>query len=105
MNKFRYAFAGLVTAVLASACDRAADSEQARITPTVPVVFQFQVNGMHCQGCADAITDKVKRVDGVADCRVSLENRQADVTVRNASNGTDVQKAIEKLGYKVTVMK
>jgi len=91
-----------IAALLAFACDRAGEPEQARITPAAPVVLRLQVDGMHCQGCVDAITDKVKRVDGVVDCRVRLEQREADVAVRDAQAGEAAQKAIEKLGYKVT---
>jgi copper chaperone CopZ len=56
---------------------------------------------MHCDGCVQAITDKVKHVDGVVDCRVSLADRQADVVVRDDTTALPVQHAIEKLGYKV----
>jgi copper chaperone len=80
-------------------------SPDTRVSTTAPVVLRMQVDGMHCQGCVDAITDKVGRVDGVVDCRVSLENRQADVAVRQADAGPAVQRAIEKLGYKVTPLK
>ena len=104
MSAFRTALMLLAT-LLTFACDHAADPEQARITPAAPVVLHLQVDGMHCQGCVDAITDKVKRVDGVVDCRVDLENRQADVAVRETSVGAEVRKAIEKLGYKVTPLR
>jgi copper chaperone CopZ len=104
MSPVRTAFL-LIASVLAFACDRAADPDQARITPAPPVVVHLQVDGMHCQGCVDAITDQVKRVDGVVDCKVTLESRQADVAMREASAGPEVRKAIEKLGYKVTPLK
>ena len=91
----------LIAALLAFACDRAGEPEQARITPAAPVVLRLQVDGMHCQGCVDAITDKVKRVDGVVDCRVSLQDRQADVAVRDAALAGPVQQAMETLHYKV----
>jgi copper chaperone CopZ len=93
--------AGLLATLLHLACDRS-DPLAARTTPAAPVVIRLQVDGMHCQGCVDAINDKVKRVDGVVDCRVSLEQRQADVAVRETATGPEVRKAIEKLGYKVT---
>ena len=54
-----------------------------RITATAPIALRYQVDGMHCDGCVQAITDKVKHVDGVVDCRVSLADRQADVVVRD----------------------
>ena len=72
-----------------------------RITATAPIALRYQVDGMHCDGCVQAITDKVKHVDGVVDCRVSLADRQADVVVRDDTTALPVQQAIEKLGYKV----
>ena len=66
------------------------------------VSLRYQVEGMHCDGCVQAITDKVTHLDGVIACKVSLQDREADVMVRNASLAPSVQKAIEGLGYKVT---
>ncbi|MBM4006628.1 MAG: heavy-metal-associated domain-containing protein [Planctomycetes bacterium] len=90
----------LLVALLPVACGDSGND--ARVTTTAPVALRFQVDGMHCGGCVDAITDKVKRVDGVVDCRVSLDQRQADVAVREPQSRAAVQKAIEGLGYKVT---
>jgi copper chaperone CopZ len=72
-----------------------------RMTATAPIALRYQVEGMHCDGCVQAITDKVKHVQGVVDCRVSLAERQADVVVRDDATALPVQQAIEKLGYKV----
>ncbi len=81
-------------------CD--GESAQPRITPVAPVALRYQIEGMHCDGCVQAITEKVTKIDGVVDCRVSLETRQANVAVREASSAAAVQQAIERLGYKVT---
>lgn len=89
----------LLALLLPVACSDASDD--ARVSTSAPVALRFQVDGMHCEGCVTAITDKVKRVDGVVDCRVRLDQREADVAVRDAQAGDAVQKAIEKLGYKV----
>jgi copper chaperone CopZ len=89
----------LLALLLPVACGDAGD--EARVSTTAPIALRFQVDGMHCDGCVNAITDKVKRVDGVVDCRVRLEQREADVAVRDAQAGEAAQKAIEKLGYKV----
>ena len=89
----------LLAALLAVACSDSAGDARASATP--PVALRFQVDGMHCDGCVNAITDKVKRVEGVVDCRVRLDQREADVAVRDARAGAAVQKAIEGLGYKV----
>jgi copper chaperone CopZ len=91
-------------ALLLGACGDSSPPDS-RVSDAAPIVLHLQVDGMHCQGCVDAITDKVGRVDGVVDCRVNLENRQADVAVRQATAGPAVQRAIEGLGYKVTPLK
>ena len=90
----------LALAALPAACDRS-DPMAPRTSAAAPVALRYQVDGMHCQGCVDAITDKLKHLDGVVDCRVKLDDRQADVAVRDASVAPTVQQAIEKLGYKV----
>jgi copper chaperone len=65
------------------------------------VVLRYQVDGMHCDGCVAAITEKVTAVDGVTGCQVDLQTRSAEVRVRDAGTGPTVQKAIERLGYTV----
>jgi copper chaperone CopZ len=89
----------LLLACLPPACGDA--DGDARVTSTAPVALRFQVDGMHCDGCVQAITDKVSHVEGVVDCRVSLENREAVVAVRNPDAGAAAQQAMERLGYKV----
>ena len=92
----------LVVALLAFSPNGCGDAgNDPRITATAPIALRYQVDGMHCDGCVQAITDKVKHVDGVVDCRVSLTDRQADVVVRDDATAVPVQHAIEKLGYKV----
>lgn len=86
-------------ALVQSGCGDA--SNDPRMTAAAPIALRYQVDGMHCDGCVQAITDKVKHVDGVVDCRVSLTDRQADVVVREEAAAAPVQQAIEKLGYKV----
>lgn len=96
--------AATLLALLPIACGDSSAPDN-RVSSAAPIVLRLQVDGMHCQGCVDAITDKVSRVDGVVDCRVSLESRQADVAVRASTAAPLVQQAIEKLGYKVTPLK
>ena len=71
-------------------------------TAATPVSLRYRIEGMHCDGCVQAITDKVTHVDGVLACQVSLQQRRADVSVREASLAPAVRKAIERLGYTVT---
>jgi copper chaperone CopZ len=72
-----------------------------RVSSTVPVVYRYSVKGMHCQGCVDAITDKVTHIDGVVDCQVNLQEQSATVAVRSAAVEPQVRSGMERLGYTV----
>ena len=91
-------FLGLL--VLA-ACGPATDP---RVSDTAPVVYQYAIEGMHCQNCVDAITDKAMHTDGVVDCRVNLKEKSAIVAMRDDTVEPQVKTGIEKLGFTVTVV-
>ncbi|MEI6024541.1 MAG: hypothetical protein WCP80_08140, partial [Phycisphaerales bacterium] len=44
-----------------NSCGPASDP---RVSDTAPVVYQYAIEGMHCQNCVDAITDKAMHTDG-----------------------------------------
>ena len=59
----------------------------------------FQVQGMSCGHCANAVTQAVKSVDPAAEVKVDLASGRVDV----ASDGDHraIAKAIEDEGYAV----
>lgn len=61
------------------------------------------IEGMHCQGCATAITGKVQTLEGVREVHVSLQDKVASVTVDRPECVEPVIQAIDSLGYKATV--
>ncbi len=65
-----------------------------------PVAMKIPVHGMHCEGCVDAITDKVMKIEGVKSCAVSLEKSEADIEAAAALRPA-IETAIKKLGYKL----
>ena len=78
-------------------------SEPSATTPTVArpsETIVLGVEGMHCDGCVNAVTTKVSKVDGVESCEVSLEDGTATV-VADPASFDEVQGAIAKLGYTV----
>lgn len=81
-----------------TACSRDADPVAAAPVATKTVVFEVQ--GMHCDGCANAIATKANRIEGVAGCEVSLENGTATIEVVPDAID-DVEVAIAALGYTV----
>ena len=84
-----------------TACGPAVDP---RVSDTAPVVYQYAIEGMHCQSCVDAITDKAMHTDGVVDCRVNLKEKSAIVAMRDNTVEPQVKTGIEKLGFTVTVV-
>lgn len=61
----------------------------------------YAVEGMHCDGCVTAITNKVKGVKGVTACEVSLDDHRAVVTLADPAISPAVEEAIKRLGYTV----
>lgn len=62
-------------------------------------MFDFQVNGMTCGGCARAVTNAVKSVDAAANIQVDLAAKR--VTVDSTADAAKIRSAIEEAGYDV----
>jgi copper chaperone CopZ len=67
---------------------------------TVPV--SFEVKGMHCNGCAEAIAEETRGLPGVTAVMVSFDESRADVTLLEGTDAASVEAAIRKLGYTVS---
>jgi copper chaperone CopZ len=94
-------FGILLGFLVLAACGPAADP---RVSNAAPVVYQYAIEGMHCQNCVDAITDKAMHIDGVVDCKVNLKDNSAMIAMRDSAVEPQVKSGIEKLGYTVTVV-
>ncbi|MBL9119269.1 MAG: heavy-metal-associated domain-containing protein [Phycisphaerae bacterium] len=62
---------------------------------------ELDVQGMHCDGCVQAITDKVLKVKGVTSCSLTLEGHTAVITTSSPDATAEIETAITKLGYTV----
>lgn len=63
-------------------------------------VATFEVRGMHCSGCVNAIQEALAEKDGVVEKTVSLEDSVAVVTYDPAKLApADLVALIEELGY------
>jgi len=62
-------------------------------------VLRFAVEGMHCDGCVNAITDTVSRLEGVTACEVSLDEKSATVSVNDPALAAKIIEKINALGY------
>jgi copper chaperone CopZ len=97
--------AALLLAVLAPvaailmACD--GRTPPPRIDGT-PVTVRFQVEGMHCGGCAEAIVAELRETPGVRGAQCSFDTKVAEVELLPTTNPDDAAAAIRKLGYTVS---
>ena len=103
------AAAALLLALLAGGCREspATPAPAARRTAKAPATATaaFQVGGMHCSTCPITVRMAARRVAGVADARVSLDEGKAWVTYD--PNRTDLARivaAITESGYRATLL-
>jgi copper chaperone CopZ len=61
----------------------------------------YTVTGMHCGGCAEAITAEVAAVKGVNSVHCTFESKCAVVELSNPASQADAERAITKLGYTI----
>jgi copper chaperone CopZ len=66
-------------------------------------VLHFDVQGMSCSGCENAIVSKLTDMPAVTACTASHESGTAEVTVTDPSVQTAIAGAIVDLGYEVVV--
>ena len=82
-------------------CGKTEDPAPVIAVMTAPETFTYEVRGMHCQGCVDAINMKVNKVAGVSSCTIDLDTARAVVSV-SPEQEKSVHDAIVGLGYEVT---
>ncbi|EGD77650.1 ATPase [Salpingoeca rosetta] len=76
---------------------------QAASTPTAKV-SHISVEGMTCNSCVKAITDKVSLMDGVLDVNVSLAEHRATVRHTTAVSGNTFVDAIDDMGFDAALL-
>lgn len=78
---------------------------------TEPQTVTFEVEGMVCESCSEAITGKVSGLEGVTACTVDHEAGTAVVTFTPGEGELDkdpavavatIEEEIESLGYEAT---
>jgi len=91
-----------VAAAIAIAIIGLAGCERGSAAAT-PRTVEFVVEGMHCDGCAEAIVHSVTDLKGVVGCRVDHEGGTASIDVQSNDPQIDalVAEAIAKLGFVV----
>ena len=62
----------------------------------------YIVEGMSCASCAAHIEDSLKQVDNLSDVNVNLATSKLTLSRGEGIDRTEVEKIVEKLGYKLT---
>ena len=65
----------------------------------------LKVEGMSCGHCKAAVEKALKSVDGVKNAVVDLENKTAEVTLKDDVSNEVLSKAVTDAGYEVTEVK
>jgi copper chaperone CopZ len=114
--------APLIGIALAAGCDCSScdsgDAPNAAAQPALPtmdgqsapaaaaaaatIAVSFEVKGMHCNGCAEAVAEETRGIPGVTAVVVSFDESRADVTLLEGADAGAVETAIRKLGYTVS---
>ena len=64
---------------------------------------EFKINGMTCASCEEHVNHKVNKLIGILNSKASYESGNAIVEFdKTKTNETEIEKAINSTGYKVT---
>jgi copper ion binding protein len=59
----------------------------------------FQISGMTCSHCQQAVTEEIGRIPGVSGVSVDLASGSATVTATDPVDRADVAHAVDEAGY------
>lgn len=62
----------------------------------------ISIEGMMCMHCVKHVKDALSAVDGISSVEVSLENKNAIVTLTSPVDDSILKSAVENAGYDVT---
>lgn len=65
------------------------------------IVKTLNIEGMSCMHCVKKVETALKEVKGVKSVNVNLENKTAEVTLKEDVDDSVLKKAVEDAGYEV----
>ena len=65
------------------------------------IIKTIFINGMSCGHCSKRVEDALKSVNGVKSVKVSLEEKKADVILKNDVDNEILKNAVEDVGFEV----
>jgi copper chaperone len=61
----------------------------------------YQVSGMTCGHCVQAVTNEVKKIEGVTDVDIDLESGSVRVSSETPVDDATFRTAVDEAGYEV----
>jgi copper ion binding protein len=61
----------------------------------------YEVKGMTCDHCVNAVTEEISRLDGVTAVDIDLASGRVTVTSREVLGLDDVRDAVDEAGYEL----
>jgi copper chaperone CopZ len=66
-------------------------------------IMEFKISGMTCASCEEHVNHEVNKLNGIVNSKASYENGNAIIEFdKTKTNETEIEKAINSTGYKVT---
>ncbi len=67
------------------------------------ITQSFTVEGMSCGGCVSSVTKVLKEIPGVAEARVTLDDKKAIIETNEPLAAEVIVEALGKKGYKASL--
>jgi copper chaperone CopZ len=65
--------------------------------------MEFTISGLTCTSCEEHVNHEVNKLNGIVNSKASYENGNAIIEFdKTKTNETEIEKAINSTGYKVT---
>lgn len=61
----------------------------------------IEIEGMHCEGCVNRVTNVLSSIPGVKKCDVSLEGKKADLILSKEVDDSVFRERIESIGFQM----
>ena len=61
----------------------------------------INIKGMSCMRCVNHVTNELKKVEGVSDIQINLDEKKAVVEIEQCTSDDSLKAAVEEAGYEV----
>ncbi len=95
------AFPNYIGLLLDGSNSTAAASTAGLVEPDA-LEYVFNVDGMHCAGCAVTLRNELAKLDGVADAQVDYTDRTARIRATDDGIAVRVAEAASRVGFTAT---